>query len=140
MPRDANHFLDVADRQVVAPVRARQTAVDTHREKHAVHRDELCTAYWRWRREALLAGRRGDAAYRLIDFLEDMGLQDGAALMRLVQRGQWQSADLDTRLEILSLIDRAITGLGEKHGMPPFDNALPAEPPNVLLLIRKALA
>jgi hypothetical protein len=142
MPRDFNHFLAVADRQV-APVKARQRAVETRRAKHAVHRDELGEAYRRWRderREALLAGPYGDTARCLIGFLEDMGLHDGAALIRLIEWGQWRSADLDIRLEIPSLIDGAITALREKQGMPPFDDALPTEPPNAFLSIREALA
>jgi hypothetical protein len=143
MPRDVNHFLAVADRQVVAPVKERQCVVETRRAKHAVHRKELSAAYRRWRderREVLLAGRHGDGARRLIGFLEGIGLENGAALIRLVEREQWRSADLDTRLEILSLIDGGITALREKHGMPPFEDALPAEPPNVFLSIREALA
>jgi hypothetical protein len=68
-----------------------------------------------------------------------MGLHDGAALIRLVERGQWRSADLEIRLEILSLIDGAITALREKQGVPPFDDALPDEPANVFLAIREVL-
>ena len=143
MPRDVNHFFVVADWQIVAPVKARQRGVETRRARHAVHQDEPGTAYRQWRhehREALLAGQHGDAARCLIDFLEDMGLHDGAALIRLVERGQWRSADFDTRLEILALIDSAIISLRERHGLPPFDDALPADPPNAFLLIREALA
>jgi hypothetical protein len=76
MPRDVNHFFAVADWQIVAPVKARQRGVEMRRARHAVHQDELGTAYRRWRherREALLAGQHGDAARCLIDFLEDMG-------------------------------------------------------------------
>jgi hypothetical protein len=69
-----------------------------------------------------------------------MGLHDGAALIRLVERGQWRSADLEIRLEILSLIDGAITALRDKHRMPPFDDPLPNELTNVFLTIREALA
>jgi hypothetical protein len=143
MPRDFNHFLAVADRQLVAPVEARQRGVEKRRANRAVHRDELGAAYRQWRhecREALLAGRHGDAARCLIDFLEYMGLQDGAALIRLVERQQWRSAGVDTRHKILALIDSAVISLREQHGLPPFDDALPTEPPNIFLLIREALA
>jgi hypothetical protein len=142
MPRDLNHFLAVADQQVAPLVKERQRAVEKRRAKHALHRDELGKAYRRWRaerREALLAGPYGIAARRFIGFLEDMGLHDGAALIRLVERGQWRSADRDTRLEILSLIDGAISTLREKQGMPPFDDALPDELANVFLVIREAV-
>jgi hypothetical protein len=134
--------LAVADRQVVAPVKARQRAIETRRARHGVHH-ERGTAYLRWRnerREALLAGPHRDAAYRLIGFLENMELRDGAALIRLVEKRQWRSADLGIRLEILSLIDGAIIALREKHGMPPFDDSLPDELANVFLAIREALA
>jgi hypothetical protein len=142
-PRPESLFLAVADQQVLAPVKARQWGAEKRRAKHAAHRDEPGKAYRRWRherREALLAGQHGDAARCLIDFFEDMGLHDGAALIRLVERRQWRSADFDTRLEILALIDSAIISLRERHGLPPFDDALPAEPPNAFLLIREALA
>jgi hypothetical protein len=143
MPRDFNHFLAVADRQVAAPVKARRRAVETRGAKHAVHRDELGKAYRRWRDEcrgALLAGPYGDAARRLMGFLEVIGLHDGAALIRLVESGHWRSADFDTRHELLALIGSAVISSRERYGLPPFDDALPAEPPNAFLLIREALA
>jgi hypothetical protein len=143
MPRDVNHFLAVADRQVVAPVKARQRQVKTRRARRAVHGDQLGAGYRRWRderREALLAGPYRHPVRRLISFLKSMGLQDGAALIQLVEREQWRSADFDTRHEILALIDNAVISLRERHGLPPFDDALPAELPNVFLLIREALA
>jgi hypothetical protein len=143
MPRDVNHFLSVANRQIAAPIKARQRAIETRRAKHAVYREELGAAYRRWRgerREALLSGPYAVAARRLIGFLENMGLHDGAALIRLVERGQWRSADLEIRLEILSLVDGAITALRDKHRMPPFDDPLPNELTNVFLTIREALA
>jgi hypothetical protein len=135
-------FLAVADRQVVAPAKARQRAVETRRAKRADHRDELGKAYRQWRherREALLAGPYGHAARRLIGFLENMGLHDGAALIRLVERQRWCSVDVDTRFGILALVDGAVIALRERHWLPPFDDALPTEAPSVFLLIREAL-
>jgi hypothetical protein len=143
MSRNINHFFAVADRQVVAPVKARQRGAEERRAKHAVHQETLGKAYRRWRderSEALLAGPHGHAARRLVNFLKDMGLHDGAALIRLVDRQQWCSADYETRPEILVLIDSAVISLRERHGLAPFDDALPAEPPNAFLLIREAMA
>jgi hypothetical protein len=75
----------------------------------------------------------------LIDFLDGRALDRGAALVSLVEAGPWRHADRDTRFEVLALIDTAIIGLREHHGLPAFDDPIDARP-NVFLLIREALS
>jgi hypothetical protein len=143
-----NAFLDLADRQNAAPIRARQRAVEKRAERKGNGRDYLISSWRQWRDEpceirnrcALLASQQGDVARALITFLASMTLHDGTALVELVKAGPWQQADRDTRFEILRLIDAAIIALREAHGLVPFDDALPGEPASVFLLIREALA
>jgi hypothetical protein len=69
-----------------------------------------------------------------------MRLQDGAALVSLVEAGPWRHADRDTRFEVLALIDTAIVSLRTRCDLLPFDDALPGDRPNVFPLIREVLA
>ncbi len=144
-----NAFLDLADRQIAAPVKARHRAAESRAMRAAerkaiiIKRDRLCDEWQRWheeRRDALLAGPHAAAAQALLDFLETMTLSDGAALIAQIERGPWRGADADTRFEILSLIDACIVSLRERGGLPPFDDALPGEPLNVFLVVREALS
>lgn len=139
-----NAFLDLADQQIAAPFKAKQRAVEKRAARKAVDsRDRLNAAWRRWhnqQREALLAGPYGDAARHLIGFLNNMALDQGAALVALVKAGPWQHTDSDTRFEIMALIDARIIKLRERHGLPPFDDALTSARPNVFLVIREALS
>ena len=64
-----------------------------------------------------------------------------AALIALVKRGPWRTADADTRFEVLALIDAAIVTLRERAGLPPIDDTLPwtDEPLTVFQVIREML-
>lgn len=136
-------FLDLADRQIAAPVKARQHAAEKRAAGKATdNQGRLRLAWRRWRdeqREALLAGPHGDAARSLIAFLKTMTLDQGAALVATIEQGPWRQADTDVRFEILSLIDGVIVTLRERHGFPPFDDALPDERLNVFLTVRELL-
>ena len=68
-----------------------------------------------------------------------MTLDQGAALVATIEQGPWRQADTDVRFEILSLIDGVIVTLRERHGFPPFDDALPDERLNVFLTVRELL-
>jgi hypothetical protein len=137
-------FLDFAERQTPAPVKARMRAAEKRRdkakEKELRERDDLFRLWQQLRHkriEALLAGRYGAKAQALIAFLETMTLDEGPRLIERVRAGNWQHADPDTRFEILSLINTAITTLRERAGLPPFDDALPGEEPTAFLIIRE---
>jgi hypothetical protein len=136
-----NAFLELADRQIVGPRKARQRAAEKRAARRADEQKKL-GALWRQcceeRRAALLAGEHGDAARDLIEFLDGMSLHDGATLIAAAKR--WGNANGDTRHQILALIDRAIIALRECHNLPPFDDPLrPDESDNVFLRIREVL-
>jgi hypothetical protein len=138
---EINPFLDLADRQISAPRKTRLRAVENRAARQAAEREQLAAAWRQWhceRRAALLAGPHGEAVGRLIGFLDSMTLDQGAALISLVEAGPWRHADRDTRFEVLALIDTAIIGLRERHGFPAFDDPI-GDRANVFLLIREAL-
>jgi hypothetical protein len=136
-----NAFLDLAERQISNPVKARHRAIEKRRENAQEARDLL--ADWaRQRRERvdiLLAGPHGKAASALVAFLKAMTLDQAPALIELVEDGPWRDADPDTRFEVLALVDVAIVNLRERNGLLPFEDALPGEPPNAFLIIREML-
>jgi hypothetical protein len=64
-----------------------------------------------------------------------------SALIALVKRGPWRTADADARFQVLALIDAAIVTLRERAGLPPIDDALPwtDEPLTAFQVIREML-
>jgi hypothetical protein len=122
-----------------SPARTRRPRTEKQ-DKELADRDRQARAWRKWRRERineLLAGPHGAAAQELMQFLEQ--LESAPALIEFVKRGPWRNADDDTRFLVLGLIDIAITEVREKRGLPPFDDALPGEPPNAFVIIRDML-
>jgi hypothetical protein len=121
-------FLDLAQRQIASPVKARMRAAQKRAMTKALQERDDAHHLWRlWRRErveALLASRYGADARALIKHLDHMALSSVDELVTIVQRGPWREADDDTRFEILSLVDAAIIALREKAKLPPFDDPL----------------
>ena len=139
-----NAFLDYAEKQTPAAVKARQRAVEKRRataaEKALAERDDLFHL-WKLHRqerlEALLAGPHGAAARELVAFLQTMTLDDGDRRVELVRTGGWARVDADTKFEVLSLINSAIVAMRERANLPPIDDALPHEKPTAFLIIRE---
>src|SRR5262249_19153641 len=129
------------------PVKARIRAVEKRRittaaEKKLAEREQMHRLWKRHRAERieeLLKGPYAKAAHALIVFLGTMKLVDEAALIDQVKCGPWRTADADTRFEILSLINAALTTLRERADLPPIDDALPGEPLTTFLVIRELL-
>jgi hypothetical protein len=143
-----NAFLDYAEKQTPAAVKARQRAAEKRRAtaaekalaKAAAEREDLFFLWRRWRKErldALLAGPHAAAASELVTFLNAMTLEDGARLIEFVRAADWARADADTKFEILSLINAAITALRERAELPPFSDPLPGEEPTAFLILRE---
>jgi hypothetical protein len=139
-----NAFLDYAEKQTPAAVKARQRAVEKRRakaaEKALAERDDLYRLWKKWRRErldALLNGPHGAAAQELVAFLQAMKLEDGARLVELIRAGGWERADADTKFEVLSLINITITALRERAGLEPLSDPLPDEESSAFLIIRE---
>ena len=140
-----NPFLELAERQISAPVKARQRAAEkramrTAEQKAIAKRDCMFQAWKHWRREQLdaaLGGPHGGALQALIAFLKTM--KCGDALIEHVRAGDWKAADGDTRFLVLHLVNAAIVRLREERGLAPFDDALPSEPPTAFQIIRELL-
>jgi hypothetical protein len=145
---DADAFLDLAERQIAAPRKARMRAAEARAARKAAadealaERGEMFRRWKRWRKErvaAVLNGPHSDAARELVGFLESMTLADEAALLAFVKQGPWREADSDTRFEILALVDTAIVRLRERDELVPIDDPLPDAPPGAFLLLREWL-
>jgi len=137
-----NAFLEFAEKHTPASVKARQRATAKRRateaEKALAERDDLFRLWKRWRRERLetLMATHGDAAQELVAFLQAMTLDDGVRLVEFVRAAGWERTDADTKFEVLSLINAAITALRERAELPPINDALPDEEPTAFLILR----
>jgi hypothetical protein len=141
-----NVFTDLAARQISAPrkarIRASEKRARTAEQRALAERDELHRLWKRYRREQLdklLEGPFGDAARDLISFLKGMRLEEGAELRAFIERGPWREADIDTRFEIVRLIDASIVRLRERCGLEPFDDGLFDEPPTTFAIVKELL-
>ena len=85
----------------------------------------------------MLNGPHEPLARDLLNFLSKMTLQDGSALITHVRACDWSQVDRDTRLELLSWINRTITRLREQAGLPPIDDPLPHERSTAFIIIRE---
>ena len=140
-----NAFLELAERQISAPAKARQRAVEKRamrkaEQKALAERDCMFRAWTHWRREQLdaaLAGPHGGALQALIAFLTTM--KSSSALIEHVRTGNWKAADADMRFLVLHLVNSAMVRLHEERGLPPFDDGLPGEPPTAFQIIREML-
>jgi hypothetical protein len=146
----ADAFLELSERQIAAPRKARMRAVEkraaskTAAEKALDARNTQARAWYAWRRErrdALLSGPHGQAATELREFLSGMTLASGAELITLVRRGPWRNADDNTRFTVLALIDDEIIKLRERSNLAPFDDSLPFgdAPPTAFHVLREVL-
>src|SRR5262249_6192321 len=130
-------FLDLADRQISAPVKAHHRAAEKRAARREQEREQLTVArqqYERGRLVEALAGKQGERLKRLLQFLETMTLRSAAELIGRAR--EFQAVDADLRFQVLHLIDDAIVRLRERHKLLPFDDPLPGQPPNAFLIIR----
>ena len=112
------------------------------KQQKALAEQRLEFRLWKkWRRgrlEALCCGPHGEAVQSLLTFCKTA--PGPSAMVEFVKVGPWTDADLDTRFEILSLLDAVIVKRRERMGLVPFDDALPGQPLNVFLILRELLA
>jgi hypothetical protein len=141
-------FAALAEEQIAAPRKARLRAAETRAERaRQKELEDRNTLFRFWQKhqhqhvQALLQGPHGAAAHELVGQLKHLTLESGSDLIALVRRGPWRTVDADTRFLVLRLIDSALAQLRERHGLPPFDDALlPEEPLTVFQIIRAELA
>src|SRR3974390_2344508 len=88
----------------------------------------------------LLAGEHGNGIKRLIRFLHKMDIDQGEALLTLLDELAWfNNADRELRLNVLSEIDDSIITLRIRNGYPPIDDALPGEPLTIFQIVKSKL-
>jgi hypothetical protein len=141
-------WADLAAEQISNPVKVRMRAAKTRAEHKAMKaQDDKTLQFQLWQKwhhqqvTTLMKGPFKKPVRILARFLADMTLQDGRALIELVERGGWHKADRDTRYQVLSLIDARIVYLREAEGWAPFSDAMPfsREEPTVFEIIRSKL-
>jgi hypothetical protein len=142
----ANLFLDIADQQIAAPIKARQQAAD-RRAQARIDKDEAdrqrlmrawCAVQQRQIDDALV-GPYGAQIAALLAFLKELSLEREAELVEFIRAGTWQSADPDTRFLVMRLVGSELAKLREEAGLEPFDDPLPGDPPSVFLQVREML-
>jgi hypothetical protein len=139
-----NAFLEAAER--LSPVLRRRVATVAQREAQDERGRESSTLLKMWaaykstQRDALRNGAHGSQIAALEEQLASVTASTTASLVAIVRDADWLlGADADTRFAVLSLIATAITRAREEAGLPPFDDALPDEPPTPHQLIRELL-
>jgi hypothetical protein len=142
----ANLFLNIADQQISAPVKARQRAADRRAQaridKDEADRERLMKAWCAVQQRQIddaLVGPYGAQIAALLAFLKGLSLVREAELVEFVQADSWHSANADIRFLAMRLIGSRLASLSENAGLAPFDDPLPDEPPSVFLRIREWL-
>lgn len=148
-----NAFLNIAETQIAAPIKARHRAAEARQakapmvpspeEKKLRDQQKLHRQWKNWHKEkaqALLDGPYGKDIKGIKLFVDTMTLSSSAALVSLVERAAWLlNAPVEVRQGVLTLINHSIVSLRERNGMDPFDDALPHEPPTAFQQIREIL-
>lgn len=147
-----NSFLNIADTQMAAPVKAKHRVKEKRAAARMVmteaeqklHDQSKLLGQWRaWHRErqqTLLAGPFGQDIKKLKSFLRGMSPESAPNLIKLIKEGEWGArASVDVRHEILVMVGRGIMRVRERHGLQPFDDSLPGEAPTAYEIIRELL-
>lgn len=104
-------------------------------EARLVEKDKLSAAYLRERRkriDVLCEGEHGAAVKELIRFMRGMTLRSGKELLARIQAAEWaHGMSPDDRHLLLSIIGGAIRLMREREGLPPLDDPMFDQPPNV---------
>jgi hypothetical protein len=135
-------FSEIAGRY--APQRRKRDAArpSEARDETLEKRNRMVALWCRWRQQQVddaLLGPHGSALAELMQFLGGLTLETEPALVELVRKGPWRSADPDTRYLIMRLVGSRLAELREAAGLPPFSDPLPGDPPNAFLTIRELL-
>lgn len=108
---------------------------DATAEKRLVEKDRLYRNYaldLRRRTVALREGPHGREICELMRWMKGMGLKSGPELVARVEAATWaREMGIGDRHLLLSIIGGAIRVLREREGLPPLDDPLWDQPPNV---------
>lgn len=148
-----NAFLNLAETQIAAPIKARHRAAEARQakapmaltpdEKKQRDQQKLLRQWRSWHHEkeiALLAGPYGKDIAGLREFIKTMTLSSSGALVRLIENATWlRNADHETRYGVLSIVSHGIVRLREQNGLAPFDDSLMGEPLTAFQQIKEML-
>jgi hypothetical protein len=116
--------------------KARQTKQEKKKDDDAL----LFRLWSEWhaeRRKALLSGEHGSRLVVFVEWLERMTIEDGDELIERY-RGLGK-LDLDTKHELLSLVDRRCILIRERAKLVPFDDDLNEPSGTIFLQIRDGI-
>jgi hypothetical protein len=124
-----NAFLELAERQLPNPVKARQRAVEKRAEaldRKKTNDDAGLKEWRRWRQEEVdqaLAGPHGEDIATLIARLKAVKRWNDIDSAGIA--AAWQSADGGTRALVTRIVNAFVIRLREAAGLPPFDDPVP---------------
>jgi hypothetical protein len=108
----------------------RDTSIQFARYKRAVRAQSM----------ALMESEHGENYRMLLLLLRRLTPQSASELVNYVKGARWITrCDADQKFIVLSIIDMAIIRTRIRAGLPEFDDALPGQPDNVFLIIRKII-
>jgi hypothetical protein len=99
-------------------------------ERERADRSLLLRGWFAWHRDecdGVLAGPHGAMFERLLYILKNLTPQSAPLLLGYIRGVDLSTVDYPTRLVMLHEINRAISALRERNGLPPFDDGLPGE-------------
>jgi len=135
----SNPWLDLAEKQIASPVKARSRAAEK-RLKKKLEEDKILFRLWKkWQAERREQLMQHEGADELIAFVETMTLEDADALIELIEHSPLRHGNREVRSLTLSLISNAIVYLRERSGLEPFDDPLPDEEPTAFFIVREML-
>jgi hypothetical protein len=146
-------FEQVADRQMTAPAKAKQRAIDKRRdrgppplsaqERKLHNQAKQARVYRAYRRRQLkeqYSGKHKQGWHDLRKTLRQASIDNPENIIDHIAKAKWiHGADLDTRHLVLSIISSKIVRLRERNGLDPFDDALPGEPDTVFQIVRSMI-
>lgn len=142
-----NFFDILGERQIVQPVKRRMEKADRRAAVEARKKEERDKAkqlsyYGIWKREirAEMIAQHGVKLEALMKMLKNMTIESSDELVSYIERADWLiKSDPHSRITILGYIDNAIIRLRIRHGLAPFDDALPGEEATAFQVIRGIL-
>ena len=148
MPVTNPSFFDIlGERQIVAPVKRKIAKADRRiaieaRKKEEKDEAEQLSLYKAWKREVKreMQDKYGKQLELLMKMIKNLSIDSADILVEYIVMADWLiQADLHSRETILSYIDNAIIRCRIRHGLAPFDDALPGEEDTAFQVIRRIL-
>jgi hypothetical protein len=113
----------------------------TAEQKELDDRNRLRRSWVRWHAEQFEAVAQAHSALiaELMIVLDRLELNSSAALLELMNRPDWGALSVDTKFEVLHVINERIAAMRERHGLAGVDDPMPGQPDNVFRRIKARL-